>query len=98
MKIPANVYFKECENNKTIFNQITQRGLGIVSIIIINFYRNNEMLQIKAFYLLTFYIGLLNIHPEKAMTLHSSTVAWEIPWMEEPGRLQSMGPLRVGHN
>ena len=28
---------------------------------------------------------------EKAMTTHSSTLAWEIPWMEEPGRLKSMG-------
>ena len=28
----------------------------------------------------------------------SSTLAWKIPWMEEPGRLQSMGSLRVGHN
>ena len=28
---------------------------------------------------------------------HSSTLAWEIPWMEEPGRLQSMGSQRVGH-
>ena len=35
---------------------------------------------------------------EKAMALHSSTLAWRIPWMEEPGRLQSMGSLRVGHN
>ena len=32
------------------------------------------------------------------MALHSSTLAWEIPWMEEPGRLQSMGSLRVGHD
>ena len=32
---------------------------------------------------------------EKAMAPHSSTLAWEIPWMEEPGRLQSMGSLRV---
>ena len=30
--------------------------------------------------------------------IHSSTLAWRIPWMEEPGRLQSMGSLRVGHN
>ena len=30
--------------------------------------------------------------------IHSSTLAWKIPWMEEPGRLQSMGSLRVGHN
>ena len=32
------------------------------------------------------------------MAPHSSTLAWKIPWMEEPGRLQSMGPLRIGHN
>ena len=37
-------------------------------------------------------------HLEKAMAPHSSTLAWKIPWMEEPGRLQSMGLLRVGHN
>ena len=35
---------------------------------------------------------------EKAMAPHSSTLAWKIPWMEEPGRLQSMGSRRVGHN
>ena len=35
---------------------------------------------------------------EKAMAAHSSTLAWRIPWTEEPGRLQSMGLLRVGHN
>ena len=34
---------------------------------------------------------------EKAMATHSSTLAWKIPWMEEPGRLQSMGLLRVRH-
>ena len=34
---------------------------------------------------------------EKAMATHSSTLAWKIPWMEEPGRLQSMGSQRVGH-
>ena len=32
------------------------------------------------------------------MASHSSTLAWKIPWMEEPGGLQSMGSLRVGHN
>ena len=35
---------------------------------------------------------------EKGMTTHSSILAWKIPWTEEPGRLQSMGSLRVGHN
>ena len=36
--------------------------------------------------------------PEKAMAPHSSTLAWKIPWTEEPGGLQSMESLRVGHN
>ena len=35
---------------------------------------------------------------EKEMTTHSSILAWEITSMEEPGRLQSMGPERVGHD
>ena len=35
---------------------------------------------------------------EKAMATHSSTLASKIPWIEEPGRLQSIGSLRVGHD
>ena len=35
---------------------------------------------------------------EKEMATHSSTLAWKIPWMGDPGRLQSMGWQRVGHN
>ena len=35
---------------------------------------------------------------EKEMATHSSTLAWKIPWMEDPGRLQSMGSQRVGHD
>jgi len=35
---------------------------------------------------------------EKAMAPHSSTLAWKIPWAEDPGGLQSMGSLRVGHD
>ena len=41
-----------------------------------------------------FYEDLL----EKAIAPHSSILAWKIPWMEEPGRLQSMGSLGVGYN
>ena len=37
-------------------------------------------------------------HLEKGMAPHSSIIAWRIPWMEETGKLQSMGSLRVGHN
>ena len=35
---------------------------------------------------------------QKEMAIHSSTLAWKIPWMEEPGGLQSMGLQRDGHN
>ena len=35
---------------------------------------------------------------EKEMATHSSTLAWKIPWTEKPGRLQSVGSQRVGHN
>ena len=35
---------------------------------------------------------------EKEMATHSSTLAWRIPWRKEPGRLQSMGSQRVGHD
>ena len=35
---------------------------------------------------------------EKEMTTHSSIIAWRIPWTEDPGRLQSMGSQRVGHD
>ena len=35
---------------------------------------------------------------EKEMAVHSRTIAWKIPWTEEPGKLQSTGSQRVGHN
>ena len=44
-----------------------------------------------------FFHGVI-INLEKAMAPHSSTLAWKILWTEEPGRLQSMGSLRIGHN
>ena len=40
----------------------------------------------------------LKCDTEKAMAPHSSTLAWKIPWTEEPGRLQSMESLRVRHD
>ena len=44
------------------------------------------------------HLGTPQDYMEKAMAPHSSTLAWKIPWAEEPGRLQSMGSLRVGHD
>ena len=56
-----------------------------------------------AFFYLQANNGRLNLSPapylsEKAMAPHSSTLAWKIPWMEEPGGLQSMGSQRVRHD
>ena len=47
---------------------------------------------------LSYFSCCLVLNSEKAMAPHSSTPAWKIPWTEEPGRLQSMGSLRVGHD
>ena len=44
------------------------------------------------------FLCLLYMSLEKAVAPHSSTLAWKIPWTEEPGRLQSTGSLRVGHD
>ena len=44
------------------------------------------------------FIDMVATNWEKAMATHSSTLAWKIPWMEEPGRLQYMGSLRVAYD
>ena len=48
------------------------------------------------------HLDIISVHSasplEKEMATHSSTFAWKVPWMEEPGGLQSMGSLRVGHD
>ena len=54
------------------------------------------------FVAVSFLVSLLSVFQqltlEKAMATHSSTLAWKIPWTEEPGRLQSMGSQRDGHD
>ena len=44
------------------------------------------------------YHKLITVELEKEMATHSSTLAWKIPWTEDPGRLQFMGSQRVGHD
>ena len=44
------------------------------------------------------FVVIYTVKAEKAMAPHSSTLAWKIPWTEEPDGLQSMGLLRVGHD
>ena len=46
----------------------------------------------------SFIYNVLQGYAEKAMAPHSNTLAWQIPWTEEPGSLQSIGSLRVGHD
>ena len=53
---------------------------------------------VKTVYCPPAYLTYMQSVSEKAMETHSSTLAWKIPWMEEPGRLQSMGSWRVEHN
>ena len=54
----------------------------------------------KEFFFLLFlnFEIISDLQKEKAMVTHSSTLAWKIPWTEEPGRLQSVGSRRVGHD
>ena len=52
-------------------------------------YQFDLIFEIESFY---------TLRSEKAMAPHSSTLAWKIPWMEEPSGPQSMGSLRVGHD
>ena len=55
--------------------------------------------QIFIFSLLRFWLlQFPSMNREKAMASHSSTLAWTVPWTEEPGGLQSMGSLGVGHD
>ena len=63
----------------------------------LNLWRIHSCPHLLKFYSLTL-LGSFHVFTEKAMAPHSSTLAWKIPWMEEPGRLQSMGSLRVGHD
>ena len=66
-------------------------GKVVGSWIYCFFYHSVELQQVLHFFWLHFLM-------EKAMAAHSSTLAWKIPWTEEPGRLQSMRSQRVGHD
>ena len=62
-------------------------------------YPEVELLDhVVVIYLFIYLRKLYTVFLEKAMAPHSSTLAWKIPWTEEPGGLQSMGSLRVRHD
>ena len=49
-------------------------------------------------FVIQYFFKTSRLFSKKAMAPHLSTCAWKIPWMEEPGGLQSMGSRRVGHD
>ena len=59
---------------------------------------NTEKEQYQFSHFLLDILCLCTLNSENAMAPHSGTLAWKIPWMEEPGGLQSMGLLGVGHD
>ena len=54
--------------------------------------------QVILLQMLFYFLKVILQSSEKAIAPHSSTLAWKIPWTEEPGGLQSMGSLGIGHN
>ena len=57
----------------------------------------NQLIRTFEKYIMSF-VAVYLLSPEKAMAPHSSTLACKNPWTEEPGRLQSMGSQKVGHD
>ena len=73
-------------------------GKSLLAFALLHFVLQGQtwlLLQVSLDFLLLHSISLWS---EKAMAPHSSTLAWKIPWMEEPGRLQSMELLGVRHD
>ena len=78
------------------FKGLIQRYLKIFVRILGGGNCINTLMYINSEYFCIIYHVLSN--KEKEMATLSSTLAWKIPWTEKPGRLQSMGSLRVGHD
>ena len=67
-------------------------GTVVANVTFIRYPTNLDLVKLQFISLLTLYPSKAkSFNEEKAMAPHSSTLAWKIPWMEEPGRLQSMG-------
>ena len=75
----------QSQNDRMISVHLQGKPFSITVIQVYAPTSNAEESEVKQFY-------------EKAVATHSSTLSWKIPWMEEPGRLQSMQSLGVGHN
>ena len=79
-----------------ISSGLTSINIPSISLFFLHV-RLSYFMTVFYFFIFIFWPYLMAVK-EKAMAPHSSTLAWKIPWTEEPGGLQSMGSLRVGHN
>ena len=82
-------------NSGVFWKWLASLALSFFFFGIFSFYK---MLLAKHMYHFSLYLHKPWLQQSKAMAPHSSTLAWKIPWTEEPDRLQSMGSRRVGHN
>ena len=90
-------FFPEVALEFTIYIYIYIKLIWIYLQLVLNHF-TCSIQTIKGDILNFFLWSFVLLLSEKAMAPHSSTLAWKIPWMEEPGRLRSMGSLRVGHD
>ena len=85
------------QNHSLVFEYLTFLSFKCLIIIYLGTQRHKKVI----WHTCTYHLYLINVNilpSEKAMAPHSSTLAWKIPWAEEPGRLQSMGSQRVGED
>ena len=69
-----------------------------INFFSISIFMGQICISYQFFFFFCIFWVFLGLYSEKAMAPQSSTLAWKIPWKEEPGGLQSMGLLRVGHD
>ena len=86
------MYYRNIIREKQ-WNEVLRDSLHFISLFF-----SNDVSIIHSSYKCNILLSMIRLFSEKAMASYSSTPGWKIPWTEEPGRLQSMGLLRVRHN
>ena len=93
--LPLSQFFKKthCTNSfgRKLLTNAMDFFFPFLCLFFFFFLLNKDYIQLL-------FRGTITIFLEKEMAAHSSVLAWSIPWTEKPGRLQSMGSHRVGHN
>ena len=92
-----------CVTKRWIFNERSHYSQSAIVCLLMGTVQRNRKLssgqrrQLLEYHWINNWIDLVHMK-EKAMTTHTSTLAWKIPWTEEPGRPQSMEFQRIGHD